>query len=156
MNTCLRLWRAVLALCFLLPRADSTACSVVFGYTRPTNYELVQGADAIVLARADSFKRQERLASGKSLGIFKFKVLERTKGDFDEKELLVEGDNDIRSWGDPNDLSFTKGDHGPCNPTDYKLKATYVLFLQKWNGKWLVGGPPFTRVNVLVDGSDAP
>jgi hypothetical protein len=31
-----------------------------------------------------------------------------------------------------------------------------VLFLRNWKGHWLIGGAPFTRVNVLVEGTNAP
>ena len=140
----------------LLPRVNSHACSVVLGYVRPTNYELVKEADAIVLASAVSFERRSDIRGGNAFGMFKFTVLEHIKGDFKEEFLSVEGDKDLRSWGDPNDFSFTKSDQGPCNPTDYKLKGKYVLFLQNWKGKWSVGGPPFTRVNVLVEATNAP
>jgi hypothetical protein len=146
----------LLAMWSFLLSTDVWACSVVMGYVRPSNYELVKEADAIVLANAVSFEKKGDIRRGRSFGIFKFKVLERIKGDFKEEFLFVEGDNDIRSWGDPNDFSFTKGDHGPCNPTDYELKGNYVLFLQNWKKNWSVGGPPFTRVNVLVADTNAP
>jgi hypothetical protein len=126
------------------------------GYARPSNYELVKQADAIVLARAASFQKQQDLADGKSTGIFKFEVLERIKGDFNEPVLSIQGDNDVQSWGKPDDLSYTKPDRGPCNPTDYQLDGDYVLFLENWKGIWIVGGPPFSRINVLVEGSNAP
>src|ERR1051325_6319202 len=91
----------VLAICCSLSKLDSVACSVVMGYVRPTNYELVKEADAIVLANAIAFeKKGEIQRSGKSFGIFKFKVLERIKGDFNDEFISVAGDNAIRSWGD--------------------------------------------------------
>jgi len=140
----------------LLVSVNSHACSLVMGYVRPTNYELVKQADAIVLANASSFEKKLELPwKGKFSGIFKFAVLERVKRSFEDEFLLVEGDNVIRSWGDPDDFGFTKSDNGPCNPTDYKLNGNYVLFLQNWKGTWSVGGPPFTRVNVLVEGTNA-
>jgi hypothetical protein len=126
------------------------------GYIRPTNYELVKEAEVIVLANALTFEKKGATHGGKSFGVFRFKVSESIKGDCKEDFISVEGDNNIRSWGDPDDFSFTKGDHGPCNPTDYELKANYVLFLHKWKDAWFVGGPPFTRVNVLVEGPQAP
>jgi hypothetical protein len=138
------------------PQFNLNGCSVVMGYVRPTNYELVKDADAIVLANATSFEKKEKFERGKSFGIFKFKVLENIKGECKDEFISLEGDDDIRSWGDPNDFSFTKGDHGPCNPTDYKLKGNYVLFLRNWKGQWIIGGAPFTRVNVLVEGTNAP
>jgi hypothetical protein len=134
----------------------AVACSVVMGYVRPTNYELVKEADAIVLANAISFEKKGETRRGKSYGVFKFKILDRFKGDFKDEFISVEGDNDLRPWGDPNDFSFTKGDHGPCNPTDYELKGNYVLFLGNWKGVWSVSGAPFTRVNVSVEGTNAP
>jgi hypothetical protein len=132
------------------------ACTVGIGYTRPTNYELVKDADAIVLANAIAFEKKSDLERGKSRGIFTFKVLERIKGDCTNQLITVEGDDDLQSWGDPDDFSFAKGDTGMCNPTDYKLKGNYALFLENWKGKWMVGGAPFTRVNVLVEGTNAP
>jgi hypothetical protein len=138
------------------PQFNMNACSVVMGYVRPTNYELVEDADAIVLANATTFEKKGKLQRGKSFGMFKFRVLENIKRECNDEFISLEGDDDIRSWGDPNDFEFTKGDHGPCNPTDYKLKANYVLFLRKWKGQWIIGGAPFTRVNVLVDGTNAP
>lgn len=126
------------------------------GYVRPTNYELVKESDAIVLANATSFEKKDKLPRGKSFGAFKFRVLENIKGECKDEFISLEGDDDIHSWGDPNDFAFAQGDYGPCNATDYKLKANYVLFLRDWKGKWIIGGAPFTRVNVLVEGTNAP
>jgi len=146
----------VLLSIWCLSPTRTSACSPVMGYIRPTNYELVKDAGTIVLANALAFEKKGDTRRGSSYGTFRFKVLERIKGDCREDFIFVEGDNDIRSWGEPNDFSFTKADHGPCNPTDYQLKSSYVLFLQTHQGKWYVDGPPFTRVNVLVDGTNAP
>jgi hypothetical protein len=148
-----------LALFLLLYLSSITVvspCSVVMGYARPTNYELVKEAEAIVLANAVTFEKRGETSRGKAFGVFRFKVLEHLKGDCRDEFISVEGDENVRSWGDANDFSFTKGDHGPCNPTDYKLKGTYLLFLHKWKESWVVGGPPFTRVNVLVEVTNAP
>jgi hypothetical protein len=123
---------------------------------RPTNYELVREADAVVLANAMAFEKKGDTRLGSSFGTFRFKILERIKGDYREEFVSVEGDNNIRSWGEPDDFSFTKADHGPCNPTDYQLGSNYVLFLRAFKGKWHVDGPSFSRVNVLVEGTNAP
>lgn len=139
----------------VLPWQSAVGCSTVIGYVRPTNYELVKQATAIVVAQAVSFKRQKTFR-GHHSGLFEFKVLEKLKGDCNATSLSVQGDDDFRSWGDPEDFSFNKGDHGPCNATDYKLNAQYVLFLENWKDKWVVSGPPFTRINVMVEGTNAP
>jgi hypothetical protein len=151
-----RLISFLLAVWSLSPQSSVNGCSVVMGYVRPTNYELVKEADSVVLARAEAFEKKGKLRGGKSFGVFKFRVLESIKGGCKDEFISLEGDDDVRSWGDPNDFSFTKPDHGPCNPTDYKLKGYYVLFLRDWKGQWLIGGSPFTRVNVQVEGTNAP
>jgi hypothetical protein len=138
------------------PQFNMNACSVVMGYIRPTNYELVKETDVIVLANATSFEKKGKLPRGKSFGTFKFRVLENIKGECKAQFISLEGDDDIRSWGDPNNFAFTQGDYGPCNATDYKLKANYVLFLRNWKEHWIIAGAPFTRVNVLVEGTNAP
>lgn len=144
---------ALLPIVALIAAAD--ACTTVFGYRLPTNYELVKQADAIVLAEVTLLK-VEGTRNGISYGTFTFKVIERIKGKFDRESVTAEGDTDLRPWGDPHDFSYRKPDHGPCNATDYEQGSKYVLFLEKWEGRWLVLGPPFTRINVLVDGPDAP
>jgi hypothetical protein len=126
------------------------------GYIRPTNYELVKEADAIVVAKALTFEKKRPLPRGKAFGVFKFEVLERIKGDYKDRFILVEGDNLIEPSGEPNDFAFTRGGGGMCNATDYRLKGNYVLFLQNWKAKWFVGGPPFSRIHVMVEGTNAP
>src|SRR5262245_60644623 len=59
------------------------ACSVVRGYIRPTNYELIKTAHCIVLAQAMSFaNRADGGDASREIqyGLFTFKVLERLKG----------------------------------------------------------------------------
>src|SRR5688572_23473888 len=109
-------------LLFLFARGQAArSCSPVMGYIRPTNFELVKGADRIVLARADSFEKKAKGRKDSSSGMFKFTVLEALKGNFSEASLTIEGDDYIRPWGEPEDFSYTKPDHGPCNPTDYRV-----------------------------------
>jgi len=51
------------------PRTQTNACSPVMGYVRPTNYELVKEADAIVLANADTFEKKGDTRWGGALAI---------------------------------------------------------------------------------------
>lgn len=135
---------------------ETKACSVRSGYIRPTNYELVKGAEAIVLARATTFEKKAATPGGVSVGMFGFKILERIQGECREEFISTEGDTDVHGWGYPTDFSFTKADYGPCNPTDYQLNSNYVLFLKRFKGNGYVGGPPFSRINVMVEGTNAP
>lgn len=153
--------RVLVGVFWLTGFAVALGCSVGIGYVKPTNYELVKGARAVVLAEAVAFEKKEAFRYGRAaIGTFEFKVLERIKGDFAERMLKVEGDTDHRTWGAPDDFSYTKPDHGPCNPTDYKVGAKYVLLLNyheyRGKGGWHVGGPPFTRINVEVPDATAP
>lgn len=43
----------------LLPAPGALACSVEAGYRVPTNFELVEAADLVVLARIDEFKKND-------------------------------------------------------------------------------------------------
>lgn len=158
MKTCSPLAVAVLSLTALgWSGTHARACSVVMGYTPPTNYELVKEAQGIVLAQAIEFRKTGDLPGQKhSQGTFRFRILERIKGDYPDAFLSAEGDDDLESWGDPEDFGFTKPDRGMCNSTDYRLDGHYVLFLEQWKGRWFVGGPPFTRINVLVPETNAP
>jgi hypothetical protein len=57
---------AILLIAFLCssPQFNVNACSVVMGYVRPTNYELVKEADAVVLANATNFEKKGKLRPG--------------------------------------------------------------------------------------------
>lgn len=158
MHTVRRLIATVLALTL---SARGWCCSVSATYVWPSNYELVKGAEVIVLAKAVSFKRKGAFKEGKAAyGTFEFKIPEVIKGSFSEKQIACEGDTVDRSWGKADDFGFDKGDYGPCNSLDYKTGNYYVLMLEHWEthgtSRWIVHGPPFTRINVEVSGPDAP
>jgi hypothetical protein len=131
------------------------ACSVTINYVRPTNFELVFEAEAIVLAEATAFQKEKEY-KGIEVGTFTFKVLDRYKGEFREQSFKEEGDTRKLGWGDPNDFQFSKGDTGLCNAENYAVGRKYVLFLRKFRDRWYISGPPFTRINVEVSGGDAP
>jgi hypothetical protein len=84
--------RLIAMLCFTFLASRTTiACSVIATYIRPTNFELVHGADAIILAEAMSFKK-ESARQEIEFGKFTFKTLERLKGDFADAAIEDQGD----------------------------------------------------------------
>lgn len=108
----------LLLLCCTLMRQDGLGCSLVMGYVQPTNFELVKGADAVVLARAESFEKKGKLGNGKAYGTFQFRALETLKEDCRNEFITVEGDTTIRSWGDPNDFSYPSTPAFPSTSPD--------------------------------------
>jgi hypothetical protein len=135
--------------------ASAFGCSVMIGYIRPTNYEMVREAQTIVLAKAISFK-VAREGNGVRHGEFTFKILETIKGHVDREQFTCGGNTASSSWGDPNDFDYHKGDQGPCNAVNYQVGGTYVMLLARSDEGWIVTGPAFSRINVQVAGTDAP
>lgn len=121
------------------------ACSVTSDYVRPTNFELVQLADAIVVATP--LKESKGQTYGNEVT---FRVDKVMKGPA-PKSLL-------HQWAylgeafpsDPNDISGShpEGHAGPCNRTMFAKGKQYVLFLSKdKKGTYMQLGHAFSRVN---------
>ena len=149
----MRLARAILlglAVLFAVPAAR--ACSVVETYIRPSNFELVQIADAIVVARAEHEVRDD---SGE--GSVSFQVETSVKGEAPARVILP-----FASIGKPvpRDLSDLSGSNpeghmGPCNRTTFARGARYLLFLERGeDGGWQQLSFPFSRVNEDFAGED--
>jgi len=132
------------------------ACSPVPGYVRPSNFELVQIADAIVVATPLSapplgqddnpFEAPMRL-----------RVTESLKGD-------LAGEIEVRGLmlgsakpSDPKDIFFShpEGHMGPCNRMTLAKSGSYLLFLGRRGERLGVLGFPFSRVNEDYAGPDS-
>lgn len=133
------------------------ACSVGGGYLAPSNYDLVQAADAIVLAEATAFRQTQ--SGGDPFGAaFTFRILEVLKGDFKDTTLQVPGFDQYQGGRLEGDfLQARPGAYsGACVAYDYQLGKKFVLFLDRnQSGVWVVSGPPFTRINEEVSGAEA-
>ena len=135
----------------LVAWAPARACSMAGEYVRPSNFELVQISDAIVVATA----REAR--PGEYGGSVVFDVGERVKG---EAPATVELPGDFGSPG-PSDLadiaySHPEGHAGPCNRMTYRKGARYLLFLEKNEDGSLRGtGHAFSRINEDYAGEDS-
>lgn len=130
--------------------APALACSVTADYVRPSNFELVQIADAIVVATP------EGPASGSDHGLT-FRVVTAIKGTPPARVTLG-----MAALGrtTPSDLADLSGSHpqgyaGPCNRTSFAQDGRYLLFLeQAADGNWYQSGYPFSRVNEDYAGED--
>ncbi|HEX8624334.1 MAG TPA: hypothetical protein VF782_04565 [Allosphingosinicella sp.] len=133
------------------PWAPAAACSMSEEYVRPTNFELVQISDAVIVATA----RAER--PGKDLTKVAFDVGERVKGQAPSR-IEVMG---RLGAPEPSDLSDISGSHpeghaGPCNRMTFRKGGRYLLLLQKdKEGQLRPTGSAFSRINEDYGGEDS-
>ena len=136
-----------LCLSWALPWA-AAACSVSQEYVRPSNYELVQLADAIVVASPVAGVR------GAPSGEVTFRVQERLKGaapdtlDVDGVLLGRATPGDADNLAQPNPEAMM----GACTRRTFAKGAAYVLFLHSHEGRWLLLGFPFAKVSEDYEG----
>lgn len=149
----LRTLAFLVAVLTALSAAPAYACSVVEGYVRPSNFELVQIADAIVIARAVGGRPDEDDVVGSVV----FETETVLKGAPPRRLEL-----DFAGLGrpGPSDLANLAGSHpeghaGPCNRATFRRGGRYLLFLGRGEeGDWGQLGYPFSRVNEDYSGED--
>ncbi len=136
--------RIVIHVFCLLFAPAAIACSPISGYVRPSNFELVQLADVIVVATA-----QEPTEGRDSEGV-SFRVTRTLKGDvptnFEIPELILgkARPSDPSQIAEPNEEAYM----GPCTRMTLAKGRSYVMFLEHdEEGNLQQLGFPFTRVN---------
>lgn len=151
MGTALRILQAMSALCLAMtPRVPASACSISVEYVRPTDFELVQISDAIVVATA----REER--PGEYGSTVAFDVGEKVKG---EAPRGVEVVGRLEA-PEPDKLSDIAGPGvivgtGWCEPLPFRKGGRYLLFLQKdEEGQLRRTGHPMSRISEEYTGED--
>lgn len=118
-------------LCLAFSVQISFACSMSKGFVAPTNFELVERAEAIVVAKAT------KQVKGKDRGkIIYFEVTNIIKG---APPKIIK-----TNWGyfgkvepsDPNDISSPHPDSwtGACSRQTFKKGNEYLLFLSSYDG----------------------
>ncbi len=144
---------AVAAAAFLSQAA--TACSVTADYVVPSNFELVQIADAIVVATPLRQTGSWDESAGPSV---RFRVQEALKGETPLELMLPETTLGQVALGDPNRLIGAHPDahSGGCIRRTFRRGQPAVLFLARdAGGQWRQLGFPFARVSEDHFGSDA-
>jgi hypothetical protein len=131
-------------------------CSPAQGYVRPSNYELVQIADVIVVATPIGVRDTEKEAYFDHKVVFR--VVQTLKGEV-EGEIEVVGLTLGRTR--PSDAHEILSAHpeaymGACNRRTMAKGAAYVLFLSKTAAGYTPLGYPFSRVNEDYAGEDSP
>ena len=154
-----RLALCVLALAALSAAHPAAACSVVSSYRVPTNLELVEQAEAIVLGTVE---RQEGEGSA-----FETRVVVRPtlllKGAVLPDELrlggyLAKGGGNFARRSDPRELREVNPDAltGGCNRYVFERGMQLVLFLKRDSkGVLRPSLPPFARAAEDVPGPDS-
>lgn len=142
-------------LALLASGAPARACSTAPGALYPTNYELVRGAEAIVLARS---VRSAPSPKSPGFALLTFEIEEVVAGDFRATSLTIDG-ADLEPFAGrtpEDDFSAARPSAAACQAEDYRLDRRYLLFLRQHSREWGISGPGFSRVNEEVDGPDSP
>lgn len=134
----------------MIAAVQARACSMMAEYVRPSNFELVQLSDAIVVATAVEGRPDDFM--GRTL----FEVTERVKGDSPGRVELA----GALGSPAPSNLaeiaySHPEGHMGPCNRMTFRKGGRYLLFLQRdSDGKLRQTGHAFSRINEDYAGED--
>ena len=138
--------------------STAQACSVVSGYRVPTTLQLVEGSDAIVLAKVKAGAVNSecgfRHASLSPVALL--------KGDRLPQQISYEyGAISSSRWkaiaSNPRNLQEPNPDvfSGGCNRQVFEHGMLVVAFLKKEGGRYVVNAPPFSRALEDVPSSNA-
>lgn len=150
----LRFALLVAGLSTLIVGGSAQACSVIDTYVRPSNFELVQLADAIVVATAEA----ETGTGSPFETTVRFRVNSTLKG---QTPAIVDYSGTLGNPA-PSDLTDLSASHweghaGPCNRMTFARGGRYLLFLARNDhGEWGTLGFPFSRINEDYSGEDNP
>jgi len=159
MRNFLRLAALGLALAPILAAAPAVACSAVVGYRVPTNLELTERADLILLGTAAGDTPR---TDGDPLGQVIVRPVELLKGDGLPAEIRIPGylsedprfvASDPRDLYNPNPGALA----GACVRYIFRRGMLLLLFLERGDdGQLYLVGAPFARSAEDVPSADAP
>jgi hypothetical protein len=154
---------AVLALALAAVPGAALACTPAPGYHVPTNFELAEAANLIVLGEVVSGGRGVALdPDAATITVHPLATLKGLTPGADialaGMSLAQPGDaaahatSEPLAFGDPHPQALT----GACIRRVFPLGARAVFFLSRENGQWVPAGGPFSRWAEDVAGPDAP
>jgi hypothetical protein len=133
----------------LLGAVPASACSPTPGYVIPSNLDLADEADSIVLARIE---RQRRPENGNSMPRVMVRPVEAIKGPLPRGLISVRGYVGsipyVRaSYSDPDELTepHPQSFDGVCTRYVFMPGSTLLLFLKRDGDSWKPIRPPFSR-----------
>ncbi|MEM1396881.1 MAG: hypothetical protein AAGH38_05475, partial [Pseudomonadota bacterium] len=131
---------------------SSLSCSLTAGAFIQSNFEMIDAADAIVVAKAVRKKK------GEYSDIIFFDVKEVIKGEPTRIVTDQSGHFGKPIPSDPTNILFANPEAfaGPCNRMTYRKGDQYVLMLDNSNEQgFIVSGDPFSRINEDYFGPDS-
>jgi hypothetical protein len=148
-----RFWMPALAAVSLALAAPAAACSVTSDYVRPSNFELVQIADAVVVVTA-----VEPTGTRDEPGVL-FRIDSSIKGAGPASFTSGAGAAAIGQVGPSSSADLSRAHpeayRGPCTRTTFRRGGRYLLFLERsGDGSWRQLRYPFARVNEDYAGED--
>jgi hypothetical protein len=157
----MRLPTVPLALNLAAAPVTALACTPAPGYRVPTNLELAEGADAIVLGQ---------VVGGTEAGLddapqIVVHPLTAYKGLIPGQDFPLHGmslaTGALAQYAEPSDPLELEKAHpaaysGACVRTVFAPGATVLFFLDRREGAWAPAGGPFSRWAEDVSGEDAP
>lgn len=149
----LRTLTLILVALLSLRPAPAQACSLTADTIIPTNFELVQLADAIVVANAHTQyrTREQRGVSFRVDSVLKGPRSQRFR--LEEARIGTVGRSNLIDLSAPHDESG----HGMCNRYTFERGGQYLLFLERGeDGVWRELGHPYSRVNEDYAGEANP
>ena len=155
-----RMFAFSLMVLFSLTSANTYACSVTNDYFRPSNFELIESADAIVIAKITGSQKEKGFVRGAKSPVFK--IVDHVKND--SVIEIASGHSYVSSdpqrqppSSNPDTISEPHPDSfsGACNRYLFQKGKTYVLFLNEYDGKYGIGGAPFSRIAEDYYGKDS-
>ena len=131
--------------------APASACSLVEEYVRPSDFELVQLADAVVVATARGAGRSEG-----AVGTVRFEVGERLKGGADA-QVEVYGDEPPSPQPGAILVGYRpEGHQGVCDMRMFRTGHRYLLFLERMPDGHMRAEHAFSRADEDYSGRRDP
>jgi len=143
----------LLAVLALAPAAwePASACSLVEEYVRPTDFELVQIADAVVVATARGAGRSDG-----AVGTVRFEVGERLKGGT-AADVEVYGDEPPSRQPGVILVGYRpEGHQGVCDMRTFRTGHRYLLFLERMPDGHMRAEHAFSRADEDYSGRRDP
>lgn len=154
----MKTWTGLAALAALVAMASpSTACSVREGYRVPTTLDLVEQADAIVLARVEP---GSALAGARAAGWLQLAPVLAIKGPLPHRLSMpgwLETAETRATRSDADELARANPDafSGACSRYIFAPGMTLLLFVRRAGEGWRVISEPFARTAEDVPAFDS-
>jgi hypothetical protein len=142
-----------------VPAVSASACSVVDDYRVPTNLELVEGAELIMLGRVVGEKQTGEDEWDRAILV---EPVSAIKGTLPGGQITLEGmsltEGEYERYGVFSNPYELEGAHptsyiGGCTRYFFPRGTTALFFLEREDGAWRSAGGPFSRwaEDVLTD-----